>query len=176
MESLAQSLLLWIASHSQYSVDNIPVPTVLFLTPQEITAEYYGHHTELIPHSGIDDRVLALYDATAGDAGIIYLHREVSDWNSTATMKTDSIANTDPLSKVAKSDLQIIKSDPVLMERLLHELVHHVQFQTGEMEKFPCRAYGEKEAYRLGGLFFKKRYIEDPMPNRNFWAHVYSRC
>lgn len=175
MESLIQALLIWIASNSRYSVDDIPTPTVLFLTPQEITAEYYGDHTDLIPDNGIDDRVLALYDATAGDNGAIYLRRVK---NNLAPVRIGTQVNIHAEFSLPSptSDPEIFRDDPILTERLLHELVHHVQFHSGEIENFPCRAHGEIEAYALGGLYFKKRYIEDPMPNRNFWAHVYSRC
>ena len=42
--------------------------------------------------------------------------------------------------------------DPVFQEQLLHELIHHVQYQTGATADFPCEAFGEMEAYLLGGV------------------------
>jgi hypothetical protein len=32
------------------------------------------------------------------------------------------------------------------------------------------------EAYSLGGRYLDEARIEEPMPNRRFWAHAYSRC
>ena len=33
---------------------------------------------------------------------------------------------------------------PIFQEQLLHELVHHVQYQSGAVDQFPCPADGEK--------------------------------
>jgi len=66
--------------------------------------------------------------------------------------------------------------DLLFQERLLHELVHHVQHVNGAYDRFQCRAQGEREAYLLGGKFLKQHHAEDPLPNRNFWAAMYSRC
>ena len=176
MESVAQALLLWIASHSHYQIDDISIPNILFLSAEEITAEYYGHRTDLIPDTGVDDRVLALYDASAGRNGAIYLRREQGNQVSRTVGRQGNSTAPSTLAPSPKSDMEMLRDDPVLTERLLHELVHHVQFQSGMTDKFPCRAYGEKEAYRLGGLYFRKRNVEDPIPNRKFWTHMYSRC
>jgi hypothetical protein len=51
-----------------------------------------------------------------------------------------------------------------------------VQYRTGAYDRFLCRAEGEVDAYRLGGLFLRQRHVEDWLPNRAFWARVYSRC
>lgn len=157
MEALATALLLWINRHSDYPMDGITPPTIVLLSPEEITAEYYSENRNFIPVNGIDDRILALYDFQTDAKGIVYLR--------VAENTLDNPAALDEL-----------KDDPVFQEKLLHELIHHVQYQSGQSATFPCRAFGEKEAYRLGGVFFKQRHVEDPIPNRNFWAHVYSRC
>ncbi len=33
-----------------------------------------------------------------------------------------------------------------------------------------------REAYLLGVRYLKARHANDPLPKRNFWAHIYSRC
>ena len=64
----------------------------------------------------------------------------------------------------------------VFQERLLHELIHHVQKVSGAEQRFTCRKFGEKEAYLLGGEFLKSHYFTDLLPNRYILAHMYSRC
>ncbi|WP_425426577.1 hypothetical protein [Antarctobacter heliothermus] len=61
-------------------------------------------------------------------------------------------------------------------EILLHELVHHVQRNTGLWDEWACPAIGETEAYRLGGRYLRQTRTADPLPNRNFWAAIYARC
>ena len=39
MEAIVQALLVWISTHSNYSIDDIAMPIVKFMTPVEITAE-----------------------------------------------------------------------------------------------------------------------------------------
>lgn len=153
MEQLAQALLLWISTNTGYSLNNIPIPVIKMMSAQEITQEFYSQQEFLIPAGGIDDRIYGLYDSTSTSNGVIYLRVDADTESG-----------------------EEIWSSPILQERLLHELVHHVQFQSGAVNDFPCQKYGEKEAYMLGGRFLKQRYANDPMPNRRFWAHVYSRC
>jgi hypothetical protein len=66
--------------------------------------------------------------------------------------------------------------DVLFQERLLHELVHHVQHVNGMHRRYRCPAQGEREAYVLGGLFLKESGVPDPLRDREFWAGVYSRC
>ncbi len=47
--------------------------------------------------------------------------------------------------------------------------MHHVQRVCGAHESFPCRNFGERDAYDLGGRFLKRQNVENPIPNRNFW-------
>lgn len=185
MESIVQALILWIAANSQYSVENVMQPNVVFMTPQEITAEYYQDYPKYIPANKIDDRIWALYNAESSENGTIYLridnptlnqHLRLARQSRAIDLRMDEKGIDREADESSDGYKSLFEDNPILTERLLHELVHHVQFQTGVNKSFQCIAYGEKEAYRLGGLFFKQRYIEDPMPNRNFWAHVYSRC
>ena len=187
MDAIVQALLFWIASNSQHSVDNIKPPEIVFMSAAQITSEYYAAHRELIPDNGIDERIWALYDAETTSSGTIYLR--VDEFKarekvttSTALRGTTFIQAPNSDNSLASmhqntaSNAQLLEDNPILTERLLHELVHHVQFQTGANKSYPCQAFGEKEAYLLGQRYFKQRHIEDPFPNRMFWAHVYSRC
>lgn len=40
----------------------------------------------------------------------------------------------------------------------------------------PSPSWAEKEAYLLGGRYLAAQHVADPLPNRNFRAHIYSRC
>lgn len=137
-----------------------------------------------MPANGIDDRILALYDAQNGGAVYLRVDPALVDNNiksdrfrpvafQTPNGFADSLLTENDH---ADANSALFEDNPILTERLLHELVHHVQHHSGAYDTFPCMAYGEKEAYRLGGLYFDRHYMEDPMPNRQFWAHVYSRC
>ena len=156
MEPLLAALLLWIDANSDYSTIDIPLPQVVVMTPVELTREFYSDVPELIPAGEVDERVLALYAFDDGSYGTIYV-RDCRNEGAFDFEEEDC-------------------DDPAYLERLLHELVHHVQRFSGVLERFPCRNFGEKEAYLLGGRYLKARYFTDPLPNRNFWAHVYSRC
>lgn len=172
MEALIASLLLWIGTHTAYNTANMPVPEVRLVSPQEMTLEYYRGTEAAMPASGIDSRLYALYNYEDTDTGIIFL--------------LDPRLNQDLMVESADTvDLWNDRSEPlhrewldnvVFQEQLLHELIHHVQYQSGKVSEFPCSAYGEKEAYLLGGQFLKLRHSNDPLPNRNILAHIYSRC
>lgn len=157
IEEIVLTLLLWIEANSDYETAGLPPPAVVQMTPEELTAEAYRDNPNLVPASRVDDRVLALYNFEEGENGTIFVLG--AEW-------TDDGAAPDanPI------------TDPVFQERLLHELVHHVQRLTGAYDAFPCRSYGEREAYELGGAFLKQRYARDPLPNRIFWSRIYSRC
>jgi len=58
----------------------------------------------------------------------------------------------------------------------LHELVHHVQWQTGAADTWACPAAGEREACALGGIHLRQRRADDPPPNRNFRGAACARC
>ncbi|WP_448190096.1 hypothetical protein [Azospirillum sp. sgz301742] len=147
MGELVAALLIWIGAHSGYRVEGIPLPEVRLVTAQEITAEYYAEaRISAYERPEIDDRIWALYDMEGGGHGIVY------------------VVHDKPL------------DDVEFQERLLHELVHHVQRVNGQYARYQCPAQGEREAYRLGGQFLKEHHAEDPLPNRTFWAAMYSRC
>ena len=147
MGELVAALLVWIGAHTGYPVAGIPRPEVRLVTAQEITAEYYAEaRISAYERPEVDDRIWALYDMEGGAHGIIY------------------VVDDKPL------------DDVEFQERLLHELVHHVQRVNGQYDRYLCPAQGEREAYRLGGQFLKERHAEDPLPNRDFWAAMYSRC
>jgi len=155
MSETVAFLIHWIALNSDYATANLPSPKVVTMTPAEITAEYYDEAgLALADRRGVDPRIMALYAFEDGPHGTIY----VIDPALTEGAGDDPLGN------------------PIFQERLLHELVHHVQYRTGAYDRFLCRAEGEVDAYRLGGLFLRQRHVEDWLPNRAFWARVYSRC
>lgn len=154
--AIAQELLGWIAMHSDHDVRDINLPRIVSMTPRAITREFYGAAPHLMPEDGADERVLALYDATARPHGAIYV---------LAPRFARGVEHYD-----------LPTDNPVWREMVLHELVHHVQWNDGTKEGWACPREGELEAYLLGGLYLRQRGVPDPMPNRRFWAHVYGRC
>ena len=157
MDSLAISLMAWIAANSSYDTANMEIPKIVQMTAQEITREAYSDHPKLVPENGVDERVFALYSFEDGANGTIYILK--------AELADDGAAPDEPAWK-----------SPIFQERLLHELVHHAQYQSGAYETFPCKSFGEREAYELGGKFLAERYTSDPLPNRMFLSRIYSRC
>lgn len=157
MIELATALLVWIGANSSYDTANIYPPDIIEMTPLEITAESYTDSLEMIPMGRIDDRFIALYNFEKGENGTIYVLG--AKWTDDGTAPE-----------------QEPWTDPIFQERVLHELVHHVQRVSGAYKTFPCRSYGEREAYELGGKFLKQNYATDPLPNRIFWSRVYSQC
>lgn len=156
MEALSLALLLWIGEHSPYNTDDMSVPEVIEMSPQSLTKEAYSEHPDKAPASGVDERIYALYAFEDGPQGTIYILS--ADLTEGAEHYTNPIDN------------------PLFQERLLHELVHHAQRISGKYDQIPCRNFAEKDAYLLGGQFLKENGVADPMPNRQFWAHLYSRC
>lgn len=155
LKTIAVLLMTWIGENSAYDVSCLPLPDIVEMTPTQLTAEAYADVPHLRPADGVDERVIALYSFDEGPSGTIYV---------LAPQWAEGAEDGDP------------RDNPVFQEWLLHELVHHVQRVSGAYAAFPCRNFGEKEAYLMGGRFLKQRYADDPLPNRNFWAHVYSRC
>lgn len=146
MGELVAALLLWIGAHTGYRVTDIPLPEVRVVSARELTREYYEDAPSTYARPVVDDRVLALYDPNHAPHGIIYLRNDLPP------------------------------HDILFQERLLHELVHHVQHVNGMHRRYKCPAQGEREAYVLGGKFLKESGARDPLSNREFWAGVYSRC
>ncbi|WP_424971992.1 hypothetical protein [Dinoroseobacter sp. S76] len=156
MTELLTALMLWISANTAYDTAGIPLPDVIEMTPVELTAEYYTDVPHLIPAQGVDSRVQALYSPREGTHGRVYVL--AAEWVEGADQDDDPYTN------------------PAFREMVLHELIHHLQFQTGVAETYLCPAQGETEAYAAGGLYLRQMHAPDPLPNRNFWAHVYSRC
>jgi hypothetical protein len=150
MESLLSTLLLWIAANSSYDTRGVPHPDVQLMTALEITEEYYSDAPERIPEDGIDSRIKALYAPNDGSKGTIYLLHD--------------------------GDVEEIYEYAELREILLHELVHHVQWQTGVADTWSCRNHGELEAYKLGALYLHQQLSQDHLISRGAWAQIYSAC
>lgn len=157
MEAVVMSLLIWIGKNTAYDTSNIPPPKIVEMSPEALTVEAYSDALAMRPENGVDERILALYNFDEGPNGTIFI------------LGADYTDN-----KAAHDEPAIM--DPVFQERLLHELIHHVQRISGAYDIFPCRNYGELEAYDLGGKYLKQTHAIDPIPNRAFWARVYSRC
>lgn len=153
MELLTDALLDWISQYSGYDTHNIPPPTVVELSPHEITREAYTGVAHLMPDDGVDKRINALYDQ---ENAIIYI------------LDADVVQDAEYFEEPT--------DNPIFREILLHELVHHVQHTSGAAADWECLALGEKEAYRLGGLYLKQTGTTDPLHNRIFWGAIYSRC
>ena len=156
MEGLIDLLLDWIGQNTSYQVAGLPRPAVIALTPTELTKEFYSGTAHLAPEDGIDDRLNALYSVEDGPNGTIFI--------PAPTEVADAEHFDDPI------------ENPLFREILLHELIHHVQWQSGAASQWECQSFGEREAYRLGGRYLRHRRVTDPLPNRNFWAHMYARC
>lgn len=156
MEALLITLLEWLSKPMEFESGSIEPPRVEQLDAEALTREAYRDYPGLLPDSGIDQRVLALYSWDSNPHGIIYI--------LDASLTEGIQEGESPL------------ENPVFQERLLHELVHHVQYKTGQYDRFPCKNAGEKQAYLLGGQYLKQRHANDPLPNRTVLAHIYSRC
>ena len=156
MDVLIDALLDWIGDHSTYDVADIPHPIVRQLSPEELTREYYTGVAHLIPDDGVDERLNALYAPGDGAHGTIYM---------IDAARYDGATNFEPATE-----------NPLWREVLLHELVHHVQHQSGAAAAWPCLAMGERQAYALGGQYLDELRVDDPMPNRAFWGAIYARC
>lgn len=156
MTDVLAALMLWITANTGYDTTGMPLPEVIEMTRQELTIEYYTDAPHLIPAKGVDERIQALYSIEEGAHGRVYiLDADLVDGAETGGEPYDN---------------------PLFREMLLHELIHHVQHVSGEAESYLCPAQGEVEAYRYGGLYLEQRHADDPMPDRAFWAHMYSRC
>lgn len=153
MDLLLEVLLQWISANSSYDTMNIRLPTVVEMTRTEITREFYTDYPDKIPMNGVDDRINALYNA---EKEILYV--------ISATLATHADKFDSP------------HENPVWREIVLHELIHHVQWQSGRLKDWPCKRFGEKEAYLLGGKYLQQKATADPLLNRRFWASMYSRC
>ncbi len=156
MDALIDALLEWISAETGRDLATLPQPAVIEMTPQDLTREFYADHPYLMPEDGKDERIQALYAATDGPDGTIYIlaARDYED----------------------AEHFEQPQDNPLWREVLLHELVHHVQWQGGEPATWQCHGAGEREAYLLGGRYLRRTRTDDPMPNRNFWAQIYSRC
>jgi hypothetical protein len=156
LESLITILLAWIGEHSTYDTTQMPVPAVIELSPEALTREAYADAPEHIPANGIDENLFAFYSWDKNDSGTIFI-RPAEDTKGP---------------RFGDSPLD----NPVFKERLLHELVHHVQYLDGAYERFPCKNSAEAEAYKLGAVFLQQENVPDPLPNRSMLIHYFGLC
>jgi hypothetical protein len=157
METLIASLMLWITTNSAYDTTGMPSPAVVFLSPRTLTSQFYaGTGIEPPARPEVDGRLRALYDFGRGPNGAIFV------------LVPDYVEG--------RQGGEGLFENPAFQEILLHELVHHAQRLSGAYDDFACRAEGEREAYRLGGVYLRQRHAEDPLWNRAVLAHLYSQC
>ena len=104
--------------------------------------------------AGRDERINALYAAT------------VQPRLTICAIAADLVEGSDAFDNA--------RDNPLCREILLHELVHHTQWQAGEAVCSACAAEGEGEAYALGGRYVAAMRTDDPLMNRNPWARIYS--
>lgn len=172
MEKLIATLLIYIGTNTSYDVSKVTSPEIRLVTAQEMTDEYYSGTDASRPESGIDSRIFALYNHEDFPNGIIFL----LDPRLNDELTLEMLDADDSLYDRTKPLDQQWLDNPVFQEQLLHELIHHVQYQTGAADRFPCPSFGEKEAYLLGGKYLQQRHVTDPLPNRKVLAYMYSRC
>ncbi|MEZ5653763.1 MAG: DUF6647 family protein [Burkholderiaceae bacterium] len=156
MDTLIASLLVWIGMNSSLSVAQVPIPKVVEMSPREIARQVRDALAIAVDESRLEGRVLGFYDPDAGPVGTIYVLR--ADLAPNAARYADKAAN------------------PYFQERLLHELIHHVQFRTAVIDSLPCRAAAERDAYRLGGAFLDQRRVPDRLANRAYWIRHHGSC
>ncbi|GGF57420.1 hypothetical protein GCM10011338_07090 [Alteromonas lipolytica] len=156
MDLLINSLLVWIQLHTEYDTRSLPHPQVIMMTPKELTSELYADAPALAPANGIDHRINALYAFETGESGTIFIKHP--------TLVEDSDRFASPL------------DNPKFREILLHELIHHVQWHTGEAQQWQCPKQGETEAYLLGAKYLEQHDTADPLYDRWFWANSYAIC
>jgi len=156
MEAIVEALMKWIGDNSSLKYENVPPPLVMLLSPEELTREFYSEVPDLLPAGGVDDRINALYAPADGAHGTIYV------------LKPESV----PDAKYYEDPTE----NPFFRELVLHELVHHLQWQEHLNEAWVCPREGEMDAYVLGGRYLRAVGATDPLPNRMFWAHMYSQC
>ena len=153
MDGLIDVLLDWIGEHSRYDVAQIGRPAVVMLSAEDLTREMYTGVPHLIPDDGVDERINALY--AHAEQTIYIRHPDTVDGAQSFAAPSDN---------------------PLWQEILLHELVHHVQWQSGEADSWMCDAQGERQAYHLGGVYLAQTGTPDPLANRAFWAQMYAQC
>ena len=151
------ALLAWLDANADYPpLDGIPPPIVRELGAEALTAELRGVPHDSVSPDEADPRVHALYSPEDGPHGTIFILEAIS---------TPGLQPGEPPLE-----------NPVFRERLLHELVHHVQFHTGAYAAFECRRLAEVDALRLGALYLRRQHADDPFPERWALMRRASRC
>jgi hypothetical protein len=156
MEQLVASLLLWLASNSTFDVAALKPPPIVLMSPEEMTSMYYRESGRTTGVVKVDARVQGYFRRLGPEAGTVYV------------ISPENVPGAEGFSDP--------KQNPIFQERLLHELVHYVQWSSGEYERFICPAQGELAAYQLGGRFLRSLGATDPIKSRDFWIPFVSRC
>ena len=75
MDALVLALLTWINDKTAYDTTSMPLPAIVEVSAEEITQEAYKDTPDLMPASGVDARVFALYTWEPSDTGTVYILR-----------------------------------------------------------------------------------------------------
>ena len=156
MDALVDLLLEWIGEKTPYVTSDMPAPVILNMTPEELVLQYARGVAQLLPTDGLIPMPYGIYAPDDGENGVIYITQP--------RFVPGAFAFPDP------------KDNPLFQEILLHELVHHVQEQSGATRNWPCHRAGELEAYELGGMFLRDAGAQDPLQDRELWGLYFSRC
>lgn len=156
MKALLIALMAWLDQHSIYDTDHMPLPAVVEVSAEALTRRAYRDTPQHIPASGVDERLFAWYTWAQGQHGTIFIR---------------------PAAQTrAPEFVEYALDNPIFQERLLHELIHHVQYWDGAYQRFHCDNMAEAEAYKLGGLFLRQKNVDDPLPNRHQIAYFLGLC
>ncbi len=158
MDTLATTMLIWLAANSDFDVVHHGPPPIRLLSPEALTSLYREQNGVNAGEGAakIDRRVQGYFSWTHAPNGVIYL---------VTPQDTPGAAwHADPT------------DNPLFRERLLHELVHYAQHVGGAYAKFDCPAQGEFDAYRLGGIYLRQLGVPDPMPGRMGWVRRFTAC
>jgi hypothetical protein len=156
IEQIAVALLMWIASHSSFqTAGQLPPPPIVLTTVEELTA-LVRQRSGVAPGEAGEWNVYGYLSLDEDDHGTIYVVRPAD--TPGAELFVDPADN------------------PIFRERLLHELVHYVQYATGALSGLQCPSMRELAAYYLGGVYLKERAVADPLPDRMLFAFWAARC
>jgi hypothetical protein len=154
MKALLIALLAWIDQSSVYDTRDMPLPDVIEVDAAQLTQRAYRDTPQHMPDDGVDERLFAWYTWQQGEHGTIYI-RPAAQTHGPEYVEA-------PL------------DNPVFQERLLHELIHHVQYLDSAYDRFHC--VKQAEAYKLGGAFLHQKNVVDPLPNRQQIAYFMGFC
>lgn len=156
MKALLTALMAWLGANGPYPVEGVALPDLRTLSAEALQDELTGGDPDRLRAGGIELQLFGLYARSDGPHGTIYiLQPNAFEGASRYPDPTDN---------------------PRFREALLHELVHHLQYATHADASWPCPAYGEHQALRLGGQYLFQLGVPDPLPYRRQLAAMMAGC